>query len=261
MKLTKDHQDVIDKVNREIYGRSDVLKHYQTIDFLFNPEQVLLEKLRPFIKDKKILDIGVGGGRTTKFLLEISRDYTAIDYSPGFVELVKEKYLPAHVHCCDARDLTIFSDDSFDLILFAFNGIDYMTHEDRIKALREIYRVLKPKGFFLFSTHNRDYRYFNKLPWQEKARFNSAYLKNCLYSLYYLPKHLSMKKHQQITPQYAIINDNAHGYAMLTYYIDLSEQVKQLANIGFESIEAYDRSGESVQNDYTSLWLYFLARK
>lgn len=261
MKQATAHRDIVDQVNRGIYQRADVLNHYETLDFLCKPEQLLLHKLRPFIKDKKILDIGVGGGRTTQALLEISRAYTAIDYSPGFVEIVKKRYPMAQVHCCDARDLSIFSTDSFDLVLFAFNGLDYMTHEDRMKALREVSRVLKKEGFFLFSTHNRGYKYFNKLPWQEKIRFNSAYLKSCLYSLYHLPKHLSMKKHQQHTPQYAIINDNAHGYSMLTYYIELHEQVRQLKEIGFESVEAYDLQGQLRDNDNSSSWLYYLAQK
>lgn len=252
-------KDVMDRVNKKIYESAHVLKHYDTIDFIIKPEQTLLRKLLPLIKDKKILDIGVGGGRTTKFLLEISRDYTGIDYSPGFVELVKEKYKNADVRCCDARDLKIFRDNSFDFILFSLNGIDYITHEDRIKALKEIYRVLKPDGFFMFSTHNRDYRYFNKLPWQEKARFKPGYLKSCLYSLYYLPKHLNMKKHHRCMPQYAIINDNAHGYSMLTYYINISEQVKQLEDVGFGSIEAYDMEGNIVNRDNSSVWIYYLA--
>lgn len=256
-----EHQDAIDKINKEIYERADVLKHYETINFIIKPEQTLLRKLLPLIKDRKILDIGIGGGRTTQFLLEISKDYTGIDYSTGFVELVKEKHKDVDIRRCDARDLKIFSDNSFDFILFSLNGIDYIIHEDRMKALKEIYRVLKPHGFFMFSTHNRDYRYFNKLPWQEKTEFKVSYLKSCFYSLYYLPKHLNMRKHHKCTTQYAIINDNAHGYSMLTYYINIGEQVKQLKVIGFESIEAYDMEGKSVDSDNSSPWIYYLAKK
>lgn len=87
-----DHKEIIDRVNKERYERKDILKHYEGEDYLCEPERALFVKLLPSIKDKKLLDIGVGAGRTTRFLLEISRDYTGINYSLGFVELAREKY-------------------------------------------------------------------------------------------------------------------------------------------------------------------------
>lgn len=256
-----EHPDVVDRVNKESYERKDILKHYESIDLLSDPERTLLEKLLPLIKDKKLLDIGIGAGRTTKFLLEISKDYTGIDYSLGFVELVRKKYKESDIRHCDARDLRIFSDNTFDLILFSFNGIDYVIHEDRIKVLKEIHRVLKPGGFFIFSTHNRDCKQFNKLPWDEKTPLTFSYLKSCLYSLYYLPRHLKMRKYQRHMAEYAIINDNAHGYSLLTYYISIEEQIKQLESLGFEYIEAYDMEAVPVNNTSSSSWVYYLARK
>jgi SAM-dependent methyltransferase len=254
-------ESVLDAVNKKIYARPDVVTGYAHLDHLLKPEEVLLEKLLPRIKDKKILDIGIGGGRTTKFLLEISRDYTGIDYTPECVEVVREKYRGANVLCCDARDLTRFGDDTFDFVLFSFNSLDYIPHEDRIKALSEIYRVLKPGEFFMFSTHNLDYRNFNKLPWQEKSRLDLVRLKSCLYSLYYLPKHMSMKRREVHAAEYAIINDNAHGYSLLTYYIGVGQQVKQLEEVGFVSVETYNMEGRPVSSDTDFPWTYYLARK
>jgi SAM-dependent methyltransferase len=54
----------------------------------------------------------------------------------------------------DVCDLP-FNNDAFDYILFSFNGIDHIHPERRgIQALREIHRMLKPDGLFLFSSHN-----------------------------------------------------------------------------------------------------------
>ena len=259
--MLMDHKNIVDTVNKRTYAKTAVVDWYDHLDFILRPEQVILEKLLPHIKDKKILDIGIGGGRTTKFLLEISKDYTGIDYTSGCIEVVKRKYKDANVLCCDARDLKIFCDNAFDFVLFSFNSIDYIIHEERIRALTEIHRVLKPGRFLMFSTHNRDYRFFNKLPWQEKPRFNMNHLKSCLYTLYYLPKHLKMKRHEIHTDEYAIINDNAHGYSMLAYYITINKQVKQLERIGFSTLETYDMEGKQINNDTAFPWTYYLAKK
>ena len=70
-----------------------------------------------------------------------------------------------------------------------------------------------------------------------------------------------MKRHEVITDEYAIINDNAHGYSLLTYYITISEQIKQLEGEGFRQIEAYDMEGHPVDAGYDFPWTYYLARK
>lgn len=254
-------QKVLDLVNKKTYARADVVKHYENLDMLLKPERILLERLAPAISGKKILDIAIGAGRTTKYLLQISKDYTGIDYTPEFVEVAKSRFKEATILCCDARDLTPFGGQTFDFVLFAFNGIDYVPHEDRIKALKESYRVLKKGGHFMFSTHNRDHHSFNKLPWQEKFQFNIGYLKNCLYCLYHLPKHLQMKKHEVHADEFAVINDNAHGFSLLAYYISIPEQVKQLKGVGFSGIEAYDMEGNPVTRDTSFPWTYYLAKK
>ncbi len=76
--------------------------------------------------------------------------------------------------------------------------------------------------------------------------------------------YLRNKSGQQFMQEYAIINDVAHNYAMLTYYIDKLNQVSQLEAIGFETIEMYDTLGnilDSDSDDKKSAWIYYVARK
>jgi SAM-dependent methyltransferase len=252
--------DIVDDINKSAYAAAEVVDWYEDLDFILKPEAAILKKIAPAIKDKKLLDIGIGAGRTTKFLLEISSDYTGIDYTPRSVELAQEKFPAVKILCCDARDLRAFDDGTFDFVLFSFNAIDYMIHEDRMSALSEIHRVLSPGGLFMFSTHNRDYKYFDKLPWQE-GRYDLNHLKSCLYTFVHLPKHYRMKQHEIRTDHYAIINDTAHGFSLLAYYISLAEQVKQLAEAGFAQIEAYDMDGNLTEYDRNFPWIYYLARR
>ncbi|SRR6266496_3961375 len=253
-------KNTTDAINRRTYAAEKVVRWYRDLDFIHKVEGVIFQRLHPFIKNKKLLDIGIGGGRTTKHLLEISKDYTGVDYTPRFVEIVKRKHPEATVFCADARDLPVF-DEVFDFVLFSLNGLDYIDHDDRLKALREIYRVLRPDGFYVFSTHNRDYKGFMKLPWQEDTSFSLGQLKSCLYSLAHWPRHLMMRKHEVFTNEYAIVNDSAHGFSLFTYYIGTSEQIKQLERAGFVQIEAYDMDGNRVQGDINYPWTYYLTRK
>jgi SAM-dependent methyltransferase len=256
-----DYKTIVDEVNRRAYTSKPVLSWYQNLDVIQAPERAILEKISAQIKDKRLLDISIGGGRTTRLLLPISKDYVGIDYAPDLVETAKGKYPEANILCRDVRDLTSFENATFDFALSSNNGLDYMVHEDRIRVLGEICRVLKHGGFFMFSTHNRDYKHFDRLPWQQGLSFDLNHFKNCVHALYYLPKHLSLKKHAVHRDEYAVINDNAHGYSLLTYYISLRRQIEQLEQMGFGETEGYDFSGKVRQSDTTSPWIYYLTRK
>jgi ubiquinone/menaquinone biosynthesis C-methylase UbiE len=254
-------QLVLDTTNQKTYAKAKVLDYYDALDELFPTEIVLFEKLSSNIKTGKILDIGVGGGRTTKYLLPISSDYTGVDYVPEFVELVKRKYSQGNFLVGDARNLSEFADESQDFVLFSYNGIDAVSHEDRLKIQQEIYRVLKNGGVFMFSSHNRNYKHFNKPYWLIDFRVNAAFAKNLLSYVFFLPRHLRMKRYEIFTEEYAIVNDCDHRYSLLLYYVSIASQIKQLEEIGFLNIEAYNDKGELVKTDTESFWIYYLAYK
>jgi SAM-dependent methyltransferase len=256
-----DYKAIVDEVNRRAYTSQSVLSWYQELEVIQKAELAILEKIERQIKDGRLLDIGMGGGRTTSLLLPISRDYVGIDYAPNLVAAAKEKYPAATILCRDARDLTCFDDASFDFVLVSNNGLDYMVHEERIKVMRDILRILKPDGYLMFSTHNRDYANFDRLPWQQTSSFNLNLLKNCAHAFIHLPRHLRIKKHARYSDLYAVINDNAHGYSLLTYYISIKRQIEQLTEVGFVNTEAYDFEGITRQADTTSPWIYYLSRK
>ena len=113
----------------------------------------------------------------------------------------------------------------------------------------------------MFSSHNRDYQYFNKLPWQRKIEFNRRFLKFFLYCLYHLPTHFKMKGNEIYTDHYAVVNDGDHRFSMLVYYIGIEKQFEHRAAAGFSDAEAYNCQGKPVERDTLSHWIYYLARK
>ena len=250
-----------DRFNRAAYSSPVAIKRYERQSGLTEVERTILQSVRPEIRDKRLLDVGVGGGRTTASLLEISRDYTAIDYSPGMAATVKRRYGLDSVYCCDVRKMGRFAANTFDFVLFSFNGLDYIGHEDRLIALSEIYRVLRPGAIFVFSSHNRSGD-AAKLPWQQRdRRLSKVFIKRCIKILLAMPRHWRMRRFELRQAEYAILNDTAFGFAILTYYIDVDSQKRQLEALGFEGIVAYSTSGVMVNEDSSSPWVHYLARK
>lgn len=238
-----------------------MLDYYDGLTELFLLEKVLFEQLSSKIEGAKVLDIGVGGGRTTQYLLPRAAEYTGLHYVPEFIERVKKKYPTGTFTVGDARDLGEFEDETFDFVLFSYNGIDAVLHEDRIRILRDMNRVMKKGGMMMFSSHNRDYRHFREPFWLTEPKFNLSFVKNLLSYVFFLPRHLEMRKQEVFSDEYAIVNDHDHRFSLLVYYINVGRQIEQLEDIGMSEVKAYNAKGDQISADKDSFWIYYLATK
>jgi SAM-dependent methyltransferase len=139
--------------NIPVYNAPAVAEYYAALNYLTACERLLFDTyLRPGMA---ILDLGVGGGRTTPYLSSIASRYAGIDYAPEMVAVCRKKFPELEFETESASDLSRFATSSFDAVVMAFNAMDYVIpDESRLRALREIYRVLKPEGVLIFSSHN-----------------------------------------------------------------------------------------------------------
>jgi SAM-dependent methyltransferase len=134
------------------YRTPSVVSYYAEATQLQPAEHELFSKhLQPSIS---ILDIGVGGGRTTPYLAELAHHYVGIDYSEEMVRACRSRYPSQRFELCDASNLTMFADKAFDAVIFSFNGIDHLDPEGRSHCFSEVARVLADDGKFIFSSHN-----------------------------------------------------------------------------------------------------------
>ena len=214
---------------------------------LQKPEKSIFETLIGKMEDWRMLDIGIGTGRTTLHLAPIAMEYVGIDYSFGMTKACMKRFpklaSTGSIRLGDARMLQEFEQDSFDLVLFSFNGIDYISYDDREHALDEIRRVLKPGGHFIFSTHNLQYI----------GNLYSIQLANSWkYSLYQCYRYLRLIFENGLPGKYkdkpfAIINDGAHHFALTTYYVKPAVQVEELEMLGFADIRLFSvKSGQEI---------------
>jgi len=110
---------------------------------------------RYFTEDgASVLDIGCGAGRVSHLLDERGFDVTGIDVSRPLVERARTLFPDIDFRVADVRDPP-FEAASFEYAVFSFFGLDYVLPQpERVQALRQIRRVLKPSGIFVFSSHN-----------------------------------------------------------------------------------------------------------
>ncbi len=216
-------------------------------------EQKILDILENKLKDFTMLDIGVGAGRTTHFFAPRVKAYTGVDYASRMIEACRELYPAYTFDVQDARKLS-YTDAAFDFVFFSFNGIDSISPADREKALSEIFRVLKPSGYFGFSSHN--IRGLGHL-------FDFAFSLNPRrwYKTIVLRK-VNPDYRTLFHKEFATILDGAHGYEITNYYTTPDYQVKQLAQAGFTVETVIDLKGNPHTPDQAAaLWLYYLCRK
>jgi SAM-dependent methyltransferase len=227
-------------------------------------ELSLLIRYKDDYWNRRVLDIGVGAGRTTEFMRTLDLDYTCVDYSSAMIRQCGLRFPEARCIHCDARKMSCFGDRTFDFVIFSNNGMDCLVHDDRLVVLREINRVLVDGGLFVFSSHNRDYKWARSEPrlvlsWDplRQARFIYRHLRR--------RNNRRRNSHlERFEDEYWILNDRSHLYSLLTYYISVPTEVRQLAEAGFEALEARGRDGMPLPLDAAdrgSSWIYYAARK
>lgn len=135
------------------YNAPAVAEYYAALSYLTPCERLLFDTyLKPGMA---ILDLAVGGGRTTPYLSSIASRYVGVDYAEEMIAACRRKFPQLPFEVADAADLSKFLPSSFDAVVIAFNGIDYVIPDEaRFCAWQEIRRVLKSDGILIFSSHN-----------------------------------------------------------------------------------------------------------
>lgn len=250
-----------DEVNRRSWGSEIWAYVYRNADALFPAETALFDGLAGRLPEASLLDLGIGTGRTTLNLAPRVSKYVGLDYSAAMVDRARARCPGLDLRVGDARDLTTFDDAYFDVVLFSFNGLDYVDHAGRQQVLAEVRRVLKAGGIFLFSSHNQDVavppaRAISNL------KFSGHPLKFAKALLGYghgIANSARLKSREVETLDYALRIDPGNHYGLLTYYIRPDEQLRQLQAHGFKDISAHDLAGQPWSSKATDYMVHYRA--
>lgn len=254
--------------NEEVYRLAAVAAGYARQSDLKPPEETILHLMLPNLPRARMLDLGVGGGRTTLHFAKWVREYVGTDYSESMIIECRQRFstYPDHISfaVCDARSMEMFASGSFDFILFSFNGIDYVDHADRLKILKEIRRVGKPGGWFCFSSHNLN-SFAQLFQLRRMLSLNPRFAVRTIKRLRLRLLNWRVRIGTVIRSPYMTINDGAHGRQLLTYYIWPEEQLAQL-NADFTDVQVFSVAtgakieGQSELRSLEDSWLYYFCR-
>jgi SAM-dependent methyltransferase len=98
----------------------------------------------------RVLDAGAGPGRFTLELLRLGAHVTALDISPGQLELLRARVPDVEAMVGDITDLSRFPDDAFDATVCFGGPLSYVL-ERADRAVAELARVTRPGGHVLVS--------------------------------------------------------------------------------------------------------------
>ena len=97
----------------------------------------------------KILDVGAGTGRYSVQLAGEGYDVTAVELVKYNLGILKSKKSSVKAYQGNALNLSRFEADQFDMVLVFGPMYHLYTKEDKVKALKQAKRVVKPGGFIL----------------------------------------------------------------------------------------------------------------
>jgi SAM-dependent methyltransferase len=254
-------QDPQARLNATRWSRGDFVREYA--NRTLRPAEVVVLARHHDGLSGRLLELGCGAGRLTGYLAELAASVEAIDVSPRMVDHVRRTYPSVDSRVGDLRDLSGLGDDSYDAVVAPFSVLDVLDDPERRRVLDEVHRILVPGGTFVLSSHNRAFARRLRKPSWVLARTPGGVAVKLLRFPRRQRNHRRLVPLERSEPGYAVINDDAHDFQLLHYYIGRDAQAQQLSEHGFALVECLDLEGHRVGAGETgedSVELHYVAR-
>ncbi|MDO8741411.1 MAG: methyltransferase domain-containing protein [Candidatus Woesearchaeota archaeon] len=239
------------------FSNEKVQKSYEeaTREGLWKSEEKLFKKY--FKPGSRIFDIGCGSGRTTFSLVKIGYKVIGIDLTPAMIKtakrLSKEFRIKIDFRVGNAANLKI-RNESFDNALFSFNGWDQIPgEENRLKALKEANRAIKPGGYFIFTSHLR----------QLNKKYFWFWIKQWLRLYIFKPIGLNIREIEYGDQFFKRARIEEYENEQFIHIPRLSKIIKQIKKAGFELV-FYDKRNSIAKEDeklITGNCTFFVCKK
>lgn len=231
----------------------------------------------------RVVEIGCGAGRLLGYLVRLTDSAEGIDVSPSMVHYCRAAFPGAKVEVGDLRTLSESLEGSYDVVLASDNILDILDDAERRRVLAELHDRLAADGLLVFSTHNladmnaRGGRNTGEVSTQgegdRRPRARALVVKALNTSPAAAARGLARVRRERANRRrlaplefraadHAVLNDEAHEYGLLHYYIGRDEQQLQLESLGFELVECLELDGAEVPagRDGAGSSLYYVAK-
>jgi len=256
----------IDEINRRTWCAPSSLRLYKKAEgYTDIAEERIFRELAKDYAGKRILDIGMGGGRTTGILTKFTDAYVGIDYTAEMVEAASSRFPGRTFLHMDARDMSCFDDKSFDAVVFSCNGIDSVGPQGRLQVLKECARILAPNGVLFFSSFNRNGNGFGQRVNNRKIALSknpvrfaydlAKYIVGGLIGYARIARYGGLEKHSE---NHSLLLHRAHDFGIFVYATTVSDIRAQLQEAGLDAdCEILGCSGQAMLDDQTARDEYF----
>ena len=133
---------------------------------VLTPTQPVPRTWFPPLKEAKVLCLASGGGQQGPVLAAAGAEVTVLDNSSAQLAqdclVAVREHLAIRIEQGDMRDLSRFTDGSFDLVI---HPVSNCFVDDILGVWKEAYRVLKPGGALLAGFINPVYFLFDQRDW------------------------------------------------------------------------------------------------
>jgi SAM-dependent methyltransferase len=260
--------------NAAIWSAGALVSEYD--NRVLEPAEVLLLARHREAFTGRVLDAGCGAGRLLGYLVQLGADVVGVDISTEMVERCREHFPGADVRVGDLAALGAVTEGPFDVVLISDNLLDVFDDAERRRVLAEARGLLGPEGLLIFSSHNLASQ--SPSPGGEPSASPLqrvlgvlGHIANrspvwMLQAIARFPRRRANRRRlaprQYRRDDHAVLNDSAHDYSLLHYYIGRDGQDRQLAQLGLELLEAVEFDGRPVEpgRDGEGPSLYYVAR-
>jgi SAM-dependent methyltransferase len=250
------------ELNESVWARRNFVKKYANRT-LRPAEVILLVRYREAFSGR-FLELGCGAGRFAGYVIDLGGEVHGIDISAEMVAFCRRRYPSGRFEVGDLRDLSGHGDGAYDCVFAGYNLLDVLDDAERRAVLREVRRLLAPGGLFVMSAHNRAHLPHLHGPTHVAPTSDPVRLTARVALVPWLVyKHHRMRVYEREEERYALVNDDAHRYVLVHYYVTPADQARQLAEEGLELVEALDAEGRRVPDGDDaagSSEIYYVAR-
>ena len=198
---------------------------------------------------KRVLDLGVGTGRTTAIVAPSASHYVGIDLSEPMLAEARIRFPTTEFRRMDIRDIASLPRRSLDYILASFAVMDVFEHEERARVIAAARRALRADGLFVFSFHNLRWRDAGKPPQAPSSLNPLRWARDMRQYVIGRRNYLARAHLEKRGEVHAMLRDMAHQWRGVFYYTTPQAQIAEVEALGFEATAMIGADGRDMARD------------
>jgi SAM-dependent methyltransferase len=192
----------------------DRIMNHVSYDEWFRLIGRVIEKFLP-VENPAILELGGGTGALAELLIERGYRYRGSDRCPSMCRAARRRGV--RFFCADGRSIPVKG--RFDLVLFLYDGINYLPSlDDYTRLFNEVWSVLSPGGIFLFditTEANSLHHFRNYLEFEDWGDY--SYTRRSYYNKDTMRQHNDFTIFRRVAPESPLYEKHIENHSQCVF--------------------------------------------